>query len=197
MVKLTKLPHGPLVARALERIGGTGMNVDDLAQEIRRVDGNHSLGAGQLAEALMPFILASAPVAVKTPLSKRIAMARGHLMNIEAYGNAEANGVLVIRNVLSEVEAALSAIEPQEGWRLVPDGAPVPLDECPVGLFLCGETLALKTEYGNNEGRIDAYIVSSGEFFWGTAPQTIQSQRAQIVQPLAPLPTPPAGRAEG
>lgn len=46
------------------------MNVDDLAQEIRRVDGNHSLGACQLAEALMPFIEAALsaapqPVAVK------------------------------------------------------------------------------------------------------------------------------------
>lgn len=30
--------------------------VDDLAQEIRRVDGNHSLGAGALAEALTPFL---------------------------------------------------------------------------------------------------------------------------------------------
>ena len=33
------------------------MTVDDLAQEIRRVDGSNSLGAGALAEALMPFIL--------------------------------------------------------------------------------------------------------------------------------------------
>lgn len=33
--------------------------IDSLAQEIRRVDGNHSLGAGALAEALMPFIEAS------------------------------------------------------------------------------------------------------------------------------------------
>ena len=32
------------------------VDVDALAQEIRRVDGNHSLGAGALAEALMPFI---------------------------------------------------------------------------------------------------------------------------------------------
>lgn len=32
------------------------LTVDALAQEIRRVDGNHSLGAGALAEALMPFI---------------------------------------------------------------------------------------------------------------------------------------------
>lgn len=31
--------------------------VDELAQEIRRVDGNHDLGAGALAEALTPFLL--------------------------------------------------------------------------------------------------------------------------------------------
>ena len=32
------------------------VDVDSLAQEIRRVDGMHMLGAGALAEALMPFI---------------------------------------------------------------------------------------------------------------------------------------------
>lgn len=31
-------------------------DVDVLAQEIRRVDGNHDLGAGALAEALLPFL---------------------------------------------------------------------------------------------------------------------------------------------
>lgn|SRR5690606_8322671 len=36
------------------------LDVDALANEIRRVDGNHSLGAGALAEALMPFIQARA-----------------------------------------------------------------------------------------------------------------------------------------
>lgn len=60
----------------------------------------------------------------------------------------------------------------------------VTLAACPIGLFMCGDELCLKTEYGNNEGRIDAYIVSSGEFFWGAAPQTIASQRAQMVRPL-------------
>lgn len=34
-------------------------DVDDLAQEIRRVDGSNSLGAGALAEALVPFIVAA------------------------------------------------------------------------------------------------------------------------------------------
>jgi DnaJ-class molecular chaperone len=59
------------------------------------------------------------------------------------------------------------------------------LEECPIGLFESeGGELCLKTEYGNNEGRIDAYIVSSGEFFWGSHPQTIANQRKQIVRPM-------------
>lgn len=44
------------------------LSVDALAQEIRRVDGSHSLGAGALAEALMPFLLTSAPA----PASGRV-----------------------------------------------------------------------------------------------------------------------------
>ena len=32
------------------------LDVDALANEIRRVDGNHWLGAGALAEALMPWL---------------------------------------------------------------------------------------------------------------------------------------------
>lgn len=43
-----------------EQPESVGFTVDQLAQEIRRVDGNHDLGAGALAEALMPF-LAAAP----------------------------------------------------------------------------------------------------------------------------------------
>lgn len=62
--------------------------------------------------------------------------------------------------------------------------AQVTLVECPIGLFEYAGELCLKTEYGNNEGRIDAYIVSSGEFFWGDPPQTIASQRAQLVTPV-------------
>lgn len=62
--------------------------------------------------------------------------------------------------------------------------APIRLADCPVGLFLADETLCLKTEYGTNEGRIDAFIVSTGEFFWGRHPQTIQSQRDSMVLPV-------------
>lgn len=64
------------------------------------------------------------------------------------------------------------------------DAPLVTLAECPIGLFFAGDQLCLKTEYGNNDGRIDAYIVSSGEFFWGEQPQTIASQRRQMVRPV-------------
>lgn len=67
----------------------------------------------------------------------------------------------------------------------------VTLADCPIGLFERGGELCLKTEYGNNEGRIDAYIVSSGEFFWGGA-STPAEQRKVLVRPVsAQLPARP------
>lgn len=58
------------------------------------------------------------------------------------------------------------------------------LADCPIGLFysMDGE-LCLKTEYGGNNGRIDAYIASSGEFFWGGA-KTPGEQRQVFVRPV-------------
>ena len=40
----------------------------------------------------------------------------------------------------------------------------VKLKDCPIGLFIKDGTLCVKTEYGN-----EAYIVWSGEYFWGGA----------------------------
>ena len=61
----------------------------------------------------------------------------------------------------------------------------VTLAECPIGLFMSDDgKLCLKTEYGSNDGRIDAYIVSSGELFWGAHPQTVGNQRMQLVTPV-------------
>lgn len=39
------------------------------------------------------------------------------------------------------------------------------LTDCPVGLFILAEsgTLCLKTEYGDNKGGLDCYVVSTGE----------------------------------
>ena len=45
-----------LEAQGKPRDGSTMPLLDRLAQEIRRVDGNHTLGAGQLAAALLPAI---------------------------------------------------------------------------------------------------------------------------------------------
>lgn len=43
------------------------------------------------------------------------------------------------------------------------------LDECPPGLFLYGDCLGFKSEYRGESGTPDAYVVASGEFFWGGA----------------------------
>ncbi len=69
---------------------------------------------------------------------------------------------------------------------LVGLGEPCTLVACPPGLFLSEAhgTLGMKTEYHTAEGAIEAYIVESGEFFWGDYPQTIPHQREQIVRPI-------------
>ena len=61
--------HSP---EALSRTGA--VKVDELAQEIRRVDGGNSLGAGALAEALMPFLstLESAAPEGQQPVAYRV-----------------------------------------------------------------------------------------------------------------------------
>ena len=46
-------------------------DVDALAQEIRRVDGNHDLGAGALAEALQPFLQSQGFTTVTAEMVRR------------------------------------------------------------------------------------------------------------------------------
>lgn len=59
------------------------------------------------------------------------------------------------------------------------------LAKCPVGLFIDSfGDLCLKTEYRTEKGAVEAYIVESGEFFWGEAPQTVQNQLRQMVTPV-------------
>ena len=43
------------------------------------------------------------------------------------------------------------------------------LCDAPIGLFLFGDTLCLMTEYSSEGCGRHAYIVSSGEMFWGGA----------------------------
>lgn len=44
-----------------------------------------------------------------------------------------------------------------------------PLAECPPGLFLCGDCLGFKSEYRSEDGKSEAFVVESGEYFWGGA----------------------------
>jgi len=83
----------------------------------------------------------------------------------------------------------LSAAREQGRQSVLPEhleyGAETSLAECPIGLFRFGDELCLKTEYRTERGAVEAYIVSSGEFFWGDRPQTVKSQLAQAVTPVS------------
>lgn len=61
------------------------------------------------------------------------------------------------------------------------------LADCPPGLFLFGAHLGFKSEYRtvNSAGfaQTDAYVVASGEYFWGGAP-TAEAREELLVQPL-------------
>jgi hypothetical protein len=57
------------------------------------------------------------------------------------------------------------------------------LDECPAGLFLAGACLGFKSEYRNENGDCEAYVVASGEFFWGGA-KTGEDRKALMVTPV-------------
>lgn len=55
----------------------------------------------------------------------------------------------------------------------------IPLKDYPKGLFIKDNTLCVKTEYGNNE----AYIVWSGERFWGGA-ETVKGIGDVMILPI-------------
>lgn len=63
------------------------------------------------------------------------------------------------------------------------------LDSAPIGLFMCNGELCLKTEYREPNGAISAFIVETGEFFWGPSPQSVANQNACDVTALAPKAT--------
>jgi hypothetical protein len=65
--------------------------------------------------------------------------------------------------------------------------AEIPLEDCPVGLFQFGRTIGFKSEYmtqqSNGDFSIDAYVVESGEYFWGGT-NNGEDQRALFVTPI-------------
>lgn len=91
------------------------LDVDDLAQEIRRVDGSHSLGAGALAEALMPFLAAhSAGAVAPAEIDDEVTAI---LHDVRSYGNARADGADIkasawIAQIKMRLDSALGAAPP-------------------------------------------------------------------------------------
>lgn len=55
----------------------------------------------------------------------------------------------------------------------------VPFRDCPVGLFVSAGELCLMTEYADMDGHADAYVVASGEYFWGGT--TKKADRDQVL----------------
>jgi hypothetical protein len=72
-----------------------------------------------------------------------------------------------------------------KSWTATSESDRVTLGDCPIGLFQSEDgELCVRTQYAHSNGRIEAYIVSSGEFFWGRQPQTAANQRMQMVLPV-------------
>jgi hypothetical protein len=66
-------------------------------------------------------------------------------------------------------------------------GDPTTLQHCPTGLFLHEGTLYLKTGYESviNDSP-DAYVVSSGEYFWGGT-EDRKTRDNKIVTPIVDI----------
>lgn len=69
--------------------------------------------------------------------------------------------------------------------RLIPCGEKCTLDELPCGtIFAFGDDcIAVKSEYRCSNGLIEAFIIDSGEQFWGGV-HTAKEQNELMVQPL-------------
>ncbi len=64
--------------------------------------------------------------------------------------------------------------------KIIPQNYKCKLSNCPVGLFLSATgTLCVMTEYMTETNKRDAYIVESGEYFWGGTGDT--TSRANLL----------------
>lgn len=60
----------------------------------------------------------------------------------------------------------------------------VSLWDCPAGLFYSGTQLCLKIDRLTEKGYVLAYVVESGEHFWGDGRQLPEAQHAEMVRPV-------------
>ena len=76
------------------------------------------------------------------------------------------------------------------GGLLVAFSRPVTLEELPEGSLFSwsdahgNQCIAMKSKYRMPNNLIEAYILGSGELFWGDA-ETVEEQSRIVVQPLA------------
>jgi hypothetical protein len=91
-----------------------GVSVDALAQEIRRVDGRHTLGAGALAEALLPFLTALRQPVVPVGVSEEQRQRVAEIVEAAIERHAPANS---IRHTLDDVDAIIAALRPTDTGR--------------------------------------------------------------------------------
>jgi Lar family restriction alleviation protein len=83
------------------------VDVDSLAQEIRRVDGSHSLGAAALAEALTPFITRAISGGKAGPVGE---VMRKGFMTTESCGPDKRYVLSIKFQSLEDLQAAHSAL---------------------------------------------------------------------------------------
>jgi hypothetical protein len=96
------------------------IDIDALAQEIRRVDGSHTLGASALAEKIAGFLCGQKPRAAVPP---------GHVAN--EWADMAVNGVQWLRNVrdgISSIDDALREMESNHARIQALAAAPSPDD---------------------------------------------------------------------
>lgn len=98
------------------------IDVDALANEIRRVDGGHSLGAGALAEALMPFIESALE-----PQGQALPVARLHVTETDSFLDAKIE-VLNGENMQPEHSPIDLYLAPLITSQLALPAGPVPSD---------------------------------------------------------------------
>lgn len=136
-------------------------------------------------QEVLDFIVAFIAQNNYSPTTREIANAVGLASGSTVYGmmkKLQSNGLISWK---PNEPRTIKVIKQEEGKiRCFSVGESVPLDELKSGsLFIYGETIGLKSEYRNEHGAIEAYIVGSGELFWEGFTD-ISEQANLMVQPL-------------
>lgn len=172
-----------------------------LSLQLRQVETTNIGDAAVVGEA------ADALEALQREAAELRAELRAELARVKLHASAWEDSARINKDRAEAAECQLAALSAQpqpaqaDGWRVVPEGEMVALDGCPEGLFSFGGYLGFMTEYSTVTSdkflQRDAYVVASGEYFWGGA-STARDRARLLVQPLSALPAAPTpAPAEG